>query len=227
MKSRTTLRFVIRELMGTTVLGVALFWSAGRLDWLAAWGLVAVTFAWTAATLFVILRTHPALLAERLGPRKGAKGWDTAIMSAMGLLMLGRLIVAGLDQRFGWAGEVPVLVQWLALAAVAMGYALVVWATRSNAYFSQIARVQLERGQSVVRQGPYRWVRHPAYAGAIVSEIAVPFLLDSWWALPLGVLGAVLMVVRTVLEDRMLLQELPGYSDYARSVRYRLVPGLW
>ena len=227
MKSRTTTRFVIRELMGTAVLGVALFWSAGRLDWLPAWGLVAVTFAWTAATLAVTLRAHPALLAERLGPRKGAKGWDTAIMSGIGLLMLARLIVAGLDQRFGWIGDVPALMQWLAFAVVALGYALVVWATRSNAYFSQIARVQTERGHSVVTHGPYRRVRHPAYAGAILTELAVPLLLDSWWTLPLGVLGALLLVLRTALEDRMLLQELPGYADYARSVRYRLAPGIW
>jgi protein-S-isoprenylcysteine O-methyltransferase Ste14 len=206
---------------------VALFWSAGRLDWLAAWGLVAVTFAWTAATLLVTLRTHPALLAERLGPRKGAKAWDTAIMSVLGLLMLARLILAGLDQRFGWIGDVPALVQGLAFAGVALGYALVVWATQTNAYFSQIVRIQTERGHSVVTHGPYRWVRHPAYAGAILTEIAIPLLLDSWWVLTLGVVGALLIVLRTALEDRMLLQELPGYVDYAYTVRYRLAPGIW
>jgi protein-S-isoprenylcysteine O-methyltransferase Ste14 len=227
MKTRTTVRFVIRELLGTATLGVALFWSGGRLDWWPAWGLVALTFAWTAATLVVTLRAHPALLAERLGPRKGAKPWDTAIMSVLGLLMLARLIVAGLDQRLGWVGDVPALLQGLAFAGVALGYALVVWATRTNAFFSQIARIQTERGQSVVTHGPYRWVRHPAYAGAILTEIAVPLLLDSWWVLPLGVLGALLLALRTLLEDRMLVQELPGYADYARSVRYRLAPGIW
>jgi protein-S-isoprenylcysteine O-methyltransferase Ste14 len=206
---------------------VALFWSAGRLDWLPAWGLVVLTFAWTAATLVVTLRAHPALLAERLGPRKGAKAWDTAIMSVLGLLMLARLILAGLDQRFGWIGDVPALVQGLAFAGVALGYALVIWATRTNAFFSQIVRIQTERGHGVVTDGPYRWVRHPAYAGAILTEIAIPLLLDSWWVLTLGVLGALLIVLRTALEDRMLLQELPGYVDYARSVRFRLAPGIW
>jgi protein-S-isoprenylcysteine O-methyltransferase Ste14 len=206
---------------------VALFWSAGRLDWLPAWGLVVLTFAWTAATLVVTLRAHPALLAERIGPRKGAKAWDTAIMSVLGLLMLARLILAGLDQRFGWIGDVPALVQGLAFAGVALGYALVIWATRTNAFFSQIVRIQTERGHGVVTDGPYRWVRHPAYAGAILTEIAIPLLLDSWWVLTLGVLGALLIVLRTALEDRMLLQELPGYVDYARSVRFRLAPGIW
>jgi hypothetical protein len=174
--------------MGTALLGVALFWSAGRLDWLPAWGLVAVTFAWTAATLAVTLRAHPALLAERLGPRKGAKGWDTAIMSGIGLLMLARLIVAGLDQRFGWIGDVPALMQWLAFAVVALGYALVVWATRSNAYFSQIARVQTGAAQRRHAR-TLSPVRHPAYAERshrARRPVAPRLLVD----VPLGVLGA-------------------------------------
>jgi protein-S-isoprenylcysteine O-methyltransferase Ste14 len=227
MKSKTTARFVIRELLGTAVLAVALFWSAGRLDWLAGWALVVLTFGWTAATLVVSLRAHPSLLAERLGPRPGAKTWDTAIMSALGLLMLARLIGAGLDQRFGWIGDVPALVQGLAFMAAALGYALVVWATHSNAYFSQVARIQTERGHRVVSDGPYRRIRHPAYAGAILTELATPLLLDSWWLLPLGLLGAALVVVRTALEDRMLLAELPGYPAYAADVRARLLPGIW
>lgn len=139
--------------MGTIVLGVVLFWSAGRLDWWPAWGLVLVTLAWTAATLIVTLRTHPALLAERLGPRRGSAGWDSLLMSLYGLLIIVRLIVAGLDQRYGWPGDVPALVQWLALAAVAAGDALAVWATHTNAYFSQIVRVQTERGHTVARPG--------------------------------------------------------------------------
>jgi protein-S-isoprenylcysteine O-methyltransferase Ste14 len=213
--------------MGTAILAVALFWSAGRLGWPAGWGLVVLTFGWTAATLAVTLRAHPSLLAERLGPRPGAKGWDMAIMSTLGLLMLARLIVAGLDQRFGWIGDVPGLVQGLAFAAVALGYALVVWATYSNPYFSQVVRIQTERGHHVITQGPYRRIRHPAYAGAILTELAIPLLLDSWWALPLGALGAALVILRTVLEDRVLLKELPGYTDYAASVPYRLAPGIW
>jgi protein-S-isoprenylcysteine O-methyltransferase Ste14 len=227
MKSKTTVRFVIRELMGTAVLAVALFWSAGRLDWLAAWGLVVLTFGWTAATLGVTLRAHPSLLAERLGPRPGAQRWDMAIMSALGLLMLARLIVAGLDQRLSWAGDVPAPVQVLAFAAAGSGYALVLWATYSNAYFSQVARIQTERGHRVVSKGPYRQIRHPAYAGAILTELAIPLLLDSWWAVPLGILGTALIIARTVLEDRMLLQALPGYRDYAAAVPQRLVPGIW
>ena len=168
-------RFAIRETMGIVFMGVALFWSAGRIDWWPAWALIAVTSAWVLATAIVILRYNPDLLAERLGPRKGAKRWDTA----------------------------------------------------SNAYFSQIVRIQTDRGHKVATGGPYQYVRHPAYVGTILYELAVPVLLASWWALIPGGLNAILLVLRTALEDRTLQAELTGYADYARQVRYRLLPGIW
>jgi protein-S-isoprenylcysteine O-methyltransferase Ste14 len=138
---------------------------------------------WSIATAIVILRTNPELLAERLGPRKGAKSWDIAIMSLLGIIQLVRYIVAGLDQRYGWSGGFPLWTQIAALAVCVLGYALVVWATYSNAFFSQIVRINVERGHTVATGGPYRSVRHPAYAGAILYELAGPILLASWWAL--------------------------------------------
>jgi protein-S-isoprenylcysteine O-methyltransferase Ste14 len=108
-----------------------------------------------------------------------------------------------------------------------MGYALVVWATASNAFFSLIVRIQTERGQSVVSWGPYAHVRHPAYAGGVLTNVFTPILLGSAWALLLGVLDALLMILRTVLEDRTLKAELPGYPEYALRVRYRLLPHFW
>jgi protein-S-isoprenylcysteine O-methyltransferase Ste14 len=227
MDTKLVSRFVVRETMGTVFLAVALFWSAGRVDWWAGWALVAITFVWAAATLAVILRFHPALLAERLGPRKGAKRWDAAIMGIVGLATLARLIVAGLDQRYAWTGGLPLAAQLTALLVGVLAYALVVWATASNAHFAQIVHVQPELGQTVATGGPYRWVRHPAYVGTILFELSAPILLASWWALIPGALNAVLFVLRTALEDRSLQAELPGYADYARGTRYRLIPGIW
>jgi hypothetical protein len=126
MDTKLVARYAIRETMGIVVMGVALFWSAGRLDWWPAWAAIAVMAAWIAATAFVILRFNPDLLAERLGPRQGAKLWDTAIMSVLGLAQLGRYIVAGLDRRYGWTGAFPLAAQVAALAVCALGYALVV-----------------------------------------------------------------------------------------------------
>jgi protein-S-isoprenylcysteine O-methyltransferase Ste14 len=220
-------RYAIRETLGIVIMGVALFWSAGKINWWPAWASIAVMLAWIIATAIIILRFNPDLLAERLGPRKGAKPWDTAIMSILGLTQLARYILAGLDQRYGWTGGFPLAAQLAALVVCLAGYALVVWATASNAFFSQIVRLQTERSHTVATGGPYHSVRHPAYLGAILSEVAVPVLLASWWALTLSSLNAILLILRTALEDRTLQAELAGYVDYARQVRYRLLPRIW
>jgi len=220
-------RYAIRESMGLVVMGVALFWSAGRIDWWPAWAALAVMAVWIMATAYVVIRVNPDLLAERLGPRKGAKPWDVAILGIVGLSQLARYIIAGLDERYGWSGDFPPAAQVAALTVCALGYALVVWATASNAFFSQIVRIQSECGHTVVTGGPYRYVRHPAYLGAILYELAVPVLLGSWWAFIASGLGVILLILRTALEDRVLQAELTGYGDYVHQVRYRLLPGIW
>ncbi|MBK7200179.1 isoprenylcysteine carboxylmethyltransferase family protein [Candidatus Amarolinea dominans] len=227
MDTKLIVRYAIRETLGLLGMGVALFWPAGRLDWWPGWAALAVMAAWIAAMAITLIRLNPGLLAERLGPRKGAKPWDTVIMSLLGLIQLARYIIAGLDQRYDWTGGLPAAAQLAALALCVLGYALVVWATASNAFFSQIVRIQSERGHTVVRGGPYRYVRHPAYIGAILFELAVPVLLASWPALIISGLSVLLLILRTALEDRTLQVELIGYAGYARQVRYRLLPGVW
>lgn len=227
MDKKLFARYAIRETMGIVIMAVALFWSAGKISWWPAWASIVIMLVWIMATAIVLLRFNPGLLAERLGPRKGAKPWDTAILSILGLAQLARYIIAGLDQRYGWTGGFPIIAQIAALIVCALGYALVVWATASNAFFSQVVRIQPERGHTVATGGPYHYVRHPGYVGAILYEIAVSVLLASWWAFLPSVLGALLLVLRTALEDRTLQAELAGYSDYSHQVRHRLLPGIW
>jgi hypothetical protein len=135
--------------------------GTGRIGWWPAWAALAVMAAWTIATAVVVLRLDPALLAERLGPRKGAKHWDIAIMSVLGLTQLARYVVAGLDERYGWTGGLPSGAQIAGALVCALGYALVVWATASNPFFSQVVRIQSERGQVVVSGGPTTSVIRP------------------------------------------------------------------
>lgn len=225
--TRTIVRFLVREAMGLLMLAAILFLSAGRLDWVWGWALVGITFLWASATALIGILRNPGLLAERLGPRKGAKTWDTVIMGIVGLATIARCIMAGLDERFGWTTGVSLPFQIATLAVAMLGYALVIWATAANAFFSQIVRIQKERGHTVATGGPYRFVRHPGYVGTILFELATPVMLGSWWALIPGGLSALLIVVRTVLEDKTLLEELDGYKEYAGRVRYRLLPGVW
>ena len=150
-----------------------------------------------------------------------------ALHSRWFCLWMGFRLVAGLDERFGWAGDLGVAWHVAGAVALAAGLELSSWAMIANAYFSTAVRIQDERGQRVVSSGPYWFVRHPGYVGLILEAIGVPLLLGSWWALIPGVAGAVCMAIRTSFEDRMLRAELPGYQDYAQRVRYRLVPGIW
>ena len=221
-------RYLVRETMGTIVAGVALFWAAGTLSWPMGWVVLGIYAAWVAGMATVLVTVQPELIAERLGPKRGGKNWDLVVLGVLGMANLARLIVAGLDFRYGWTYPAfPLSVMIAAATLAAAGYAVFVWATASNAFFSQQVRLQEERGQRVATGGPYRFVRHPGYAGALAFEAFAPIALGSWWALIPSVVGVVALVVRTALEDRTLQTELPGYLEYASQTRYRLVPGIW
>jgi protein-S-isoprenylcysteine O-methyltransferase Ste14 len=227
MKTKLVILYILDQILGIVGMGVALFWSAGRIDWWPAWAAIAVWLACFTAMDIIILRFNPDLMAERLVPPKGAKTWDKAILSILRLTQLVRYILAGLDQRYGWTGGFPLAAQIAALMVCVLSYTLLIWAMASNTFFSQIVRIQSDRGHTVATVGPYRYVRHPAYVGMIMFELAMPTLLASWWAIIAGGLCAILLILRTALEDHTLLAELTGYTDYARQVRYRLLPGIW
>jgi protein-S-isoprenylcysteine O-methyltransferase Ste14 len=213
--------------MGVVMLAVLLFLAAGTVNWLAGWAMVIIMAGWVTATAVVVIPRHPELLAERLGPKKGSKTWDTVVLSLYDLAMMSMWIVAGLDLRYSWSSGIGPVAQIAGMLMVIAGHALVVWATGVNAFFSQVVRVQTERGHTVVSNGPYRYVRHPAYAGAVLLVLGAPIMLGSWWALVPGSLCALLMIARASLEDKTLQAELPGYVVYTQRTRYRLLPGVW
>jgi protein-S-isoprenylcysteine O-methyltransferase Ste14 len=227
MNTKLIFLYILDQILGVVSMAVALFWSAGRIDWWSAWAAIAVWLAFYTAMDITIFRLNPDLMAERLSPPKGAKTWDRAILSILRLTQLVRYILAGLDLRYGWTSGFPLAAQITALIVCVLSYALLTWAMASNAFFSQIVRIQSDRGQAVVSGGPYRYVRHPAYIGMIIFELAMPTLLASWWAIIVSGLCAILLILRTALEDRTLHAELTGYVDYAHQVRYRLLPGIW
>ena len=216
----------LNDILSLASVGVILFWSA-RLDWWTGWAVIAVWLVWFTAMDIVMLRFNPDLMTERLSPPKGAKTWDRAILSILRLTQLARYILAGLDQRYGWTGSFPLIAQIIAIAMCLLSIALFTWAMASNLFFSQIVRIQRDRGHTVAINGPYHYIRHPGYVGMILFEFGISTLLASWWAIVAGGVCAILIILRTALEDRTLQAELPGYVDYARQVRYRLLPGIW
>jgi protein-S-isoprenylcysteine O-methyltransferase Ste14 len=219
--------WLVRTVLFVPFIGVIIFWAAGTIYWFNGWVYVIWYLVVSVAAVFL---TDPALLAERSNSRraKGQKGWDKVLLGIYGTLTpLVIPIVAGLNFRFGWPPEVAAWLQVAGFVVYALGWGLHLWAMAANRYHALVVRIQSDRGQTVVTGGPYRYVRHPSYVGGIVLTVAAPLLLGSTWALIPGALGGLLLVVRTVLEDRTLQRELDGYPEYAARVRYRLLPGIW
>ncbi len=204
-----------------------LFLGAGRLDWTWAWVYLGISLVSVLINGTIMLRTSPETIAERGHPEE-TKGWDKVVGGLWGLAQfLGIPLVAALDARFGWTQELDAAWHCAGAVALAAGLGISGWAMIANAYFSTAVRIQSERGHTVCRTGPYRFVRHPGYVGFDLMSFGMPCLLGSWWALIPGIIAVALMVIRTSFEDRMLQAGLPGYPDYVQEVRYRLVPGIW
>lgn len=206
--------------------GAILFGAAGRIDWIWAWVFLGVNLA-VILVNGIFMRKKPETIAER-GRPKEFKGWDKLVGGLWGVMhFLVLPLVAGLDARFGWTRGLEPAVNIAGAVIFIAGMALFSWAMITNAFFSTTARIQTDRGQTVCRTGPYRFVRHPGYAGAILQSPGTSILLGSWWALIPAAVAIICMIARTMLEDRMLQAGLPGYADYAKRVRFRWVPGIW
>jgi protein-S-isoprenylcysteine O-methyltransferase Ste14 len=222
-------KFLRRTALSLVVLGVILFGAAGTLDWPQAWIYLALTAVMSFGLGAWLARHDPALLAERLGSliQRDQKRWDKILMVVMLALWIGWLILLGLDaKRFHWS-DVPLPVQIAGFVLVCLG-SYVVWLTfKENSYAAPVIKIQKERGHLVVSTGPYAYVRHPMYAGALLIIAGTPLLLGSWWGLTAGAALMLLIALRAVLEERTLAAELAGYADYAARVRYRLVPHVW
>lgn len=204
-----------------------LFGSAGRWDWVWAWVFLAINLAIILINGIFMLRNSPETIAER-GRPKEFKTWDKIVGGLWGVFYyLALPIVAGLDTRFGWTRALEP--GWNIAGAVvfAAGMALFSWAMITNAFFSTTARIQTDRGQTVCRTGPYQFVRHPGYTGAILQSPGTAILLGSVWSLIPAAAAMGFMILRTALEDRMLQNGLAGYKEYAKAVAYRLVPWIW
>ncbi len=227
-RARTLLiGILVKGIVDVAILGGALFGIAGRVDWPAAWLVMLLFTGHLVLSGWWLFRHDPELLKERLTTASNVTRLDRRIARGSRILLLIFLATAALDAgRFGWSA-MPVAVRAIGTAAVVAAIAVIWWCGAANHFLSDKTRIQSERGHTVVQHGPYRFVRHPLYASRIVLIIGTALTLGSWIALLPAVLNALLLILRTSSEDRMLMTELPGYPKYAKHVPERLVPGLW
>lgn len=227
--SPTSPRILVRMIIGVALVSFLPLLVSGRWDWWEGWAFAFLMIGNFAVSRALLFRCNPDLAAERnrFLEHEDVKPWDKILAPLMAFGGILISVVAGLDVRFGLAPVFTLPVQGIALLFILTGVALGTWALIANRFFSGVVRIQSDRGHHVVSGGPYRWVRHPGYAATLVSYLAIPFFLNSLWALLPAVVMVVVGVIRTSLEDRTLQEELEGYRDYAQRVRYRLVPGIW
>ena len=195
--------------------------------------------AWSYSVLIVVIgvgsriwaeKRHPGLLEERgkFAKAEDVKAWDKILAPLMAVSMTFPLvIVAGLDHHFGWSSEFPLWINIIGFILVIFGYSFAAWALIENRFFSGVVRIQKDRGHFVCDSGPYRIVRHPGYAGNIIALPGIVMGLGSVWTIIPVIAAVIIALIRTILEDKTLIEELPGYRDYALRVRYRLIPGVF
>lgn len=219
---RTVLGFAFLML----VLALALFIPAGSLAFWQAWVYLATFAGCTLLITLYLARYDPSLLAGRVqaGPLAETQRSQQIIQSLASLFFVLLYIVAGLDFRFGWT-TLPPVVSLVADGFVILGFGIVFLVFRENRFTRATIGVTVE--QTVVTSGPYRVVRHPMYAGALVMLLATPLALGSWMALPFPLPLIVVIAVRARAEERFLTANLAGYAQYCQQVRYRLAPYIW
>ncbi len=222
-----SIRLAIAVVAAIVLFAVAIFWPAGRLDWLAGWLYVGIVALNHLGNVVYLKRVNPELIAARLRRGKGTKRWDTVWSLVFGPTLLSTYIIAGFDVvRFEWS-TMSAFFWPIGLVLFVAGAALFSWSMGINPFFEKTVRIQSERGHRVIDTGPYVFVRHPGYLGLFGWCLSAPLLLGSWWAFVPAIMSVIGLVVRTALEDKTLREELEGYEAYSTRVRYRLLPGVW
>lgn len=208
---------------GVLLVGLLIFLPAGTISYMYGWLLMALLFAPMLIAGLVMYAKAPDFLEKRLDAKEKQKT-QKGVLGFSGLMFIAGFVLAGLDFRFGWS-QMPGWVVAVASGLFLLAYVLYAQVMRENAYLSRTIRV--EEGQTVVDTGLYGIVRHPMYSATLLLFFMIPIVLGSWFALIPFVFYPVIIVVRLLDEERLLAQELPGYTDYQKKVKYRLIPFVW
>ena len=219
--------YVIKHFFGTFIFFAIIFVSAGRINY--PQGLIYVSIGLIMTILnYTVLRIDSELLKERSKPGEGTKKWDKTILGLSFLVTISMYIIAGLDSgRYHWSPDFHWSICLLGIILTASGQLLFLIAQKQNRFFSSTVRIQTDREHVVCETGLYKTVRHPAYLGSIIQASGFPLLFGSLWSIiPVCVL-IILFVIRTVLEDRTLRNELKGYPEYSDKTRYKIIPFVW
>jgi protein-S-isoprenylcysteine O-methyltransferase Ste14 len=218
------LRRMTQTVLTLLLQGFILFITAWSLKWIWAWILISSSVILLIVNAIVLPRE---VIEERGRKKENVKKWDKILTTINIFPLLGMYILSGLDYRFKWTMDLEIGIHILGLVLVFLGSMLFTWSMVSNKFFSTMVRIQDERDHRVATGGPYKYVRHPGYAGYILMTLATPILLGSLYALSMAFFVSLIIVIRTALEDKTLNTELTGYKEYSETVKYKLIPFIW
>ncbi|MCE5348159.1 MAG: isoprenylcysteine carboxylmethyltransferase family protein [Bacteroidales bacterium] len=217
----------IKQAFGTLLFFAIIFVSAGSLFYWQGWVYVIIGFFMFIMN-FTVFKLDPALLEERSKLGEGAKKWDKLILGLTFLATIIMYIIAGLDSgRFHWSPDFHLSASFIGIILTITGQLLFLIAQKQNKFFSSTVRIQTDRGHTVCESGLYKVVRHPAYLGSVIQTIGFPLLFGSLWSIIPVCISIVLLLTRTYLEDKTLINELKGYIEYSFITRYKLIPYIW
>jgi protein-S-isoprenylcysteine O-methyltransferase Ste14 len=226
--SPTLWRSTINRLAATLViLAVLLFVPAGRVTWTRGWVFLLVFTLLMTGGILYFRRVNPEMFAVRRRVHPGTKGWDKIVIRLLFLAILAIPLIAGLDDGRLHSSSMSWSLVGFGYLLLLTGWILFAWAETVNLFFEPGVRIQTERGHHVIDTGPYAIVRHPGYFASFLLFAGFALSLGSWWALIPAGFASLLLILRTIWEDRTLHAELPGYTAYAKRVRFRLIPGVW
>lgn len=225
-KTQVSMRSIARAVLAPLAFFSLVFLLAGRWDFWQGWVYLGVNLV-VLIPMAIAASRDPGMIEERLNPREGMKSWDKLYFGMTVPLYIAALVLGGLAGRFGWLTQIPLALYWASVGVYLTGQAIFLWARFTNRYFSSVVRIQTDRGQTVCRDGPYRFVRHPGYVGGFLFTLTSGIILGSWLSFIPQVVAAAMIFWRTAREDQTLMAELPGYLDYAQKTRFRLIPGIW
>jgi protein-S-isoprenylcysteine O-methyltransferase Ste14 len=220
-------KLALRCAVNFVIAGATLFLPAGSPKFWQGWALLGVLSLQMVLALY-FLRGDPEFMKRRLRTREEVPA-QRRIMHVFAIVFFAGFLLPGLDYRFGWSrrwiGPVPPWLTVVALAGIFLSYSAIIWVFKYNRFASRT--VTIEEGQTVISDGPYRLIRHPQYFFILLMMLSVPLALGSYVALPVFALIIPVTIWRLLNEEKVLLAGLPGYQEYCRHTRYRLVPSVW
>jgi protein-S-isoprenylcysteine O-methyltransferase Ste14 len=223
MTTKLFISAITKFLLGVLLVGLLLFLPAGTLNWFGGWMLMAILFIPMFGAGIVMMIKNPGLLASRLDAKE-KRSKQSAVVKLSGLMFLCGFIVAGLGVRFGWYMlPMPVCIVGAILFIIA--YMLYAEVLRENTYLSRTIEVQ--EGQKVIDTGLYGIVRHPMYSATLLLFLSMPIVLGSVWSFLIFLVYPFIIAARLKDEEKFLEEELEGYREYKKKVKYRLIPFIW